>query len=184
MWKYGRVGIYKISSLSHPERIYIGGSTNIMHRWYDHKKHLAKGIYHAPHFIEHYNKYGVHDLILTILEQFKFQSKTHLIEREQFYMDSLKPYFNKYPTAGSPRGYKQTQEQKDHISESLKVMGHKPPSTLGMKHSKECSKKHREINLRLGLVPPSRKGIKYTEEQRKRANEKRRLTVLRNNLKD
>jgi group I intron endonuclease len=161
-----KIGIYKIASICKPERIYVGSSVNIYYRWKDHKNHLAKGILHAPHFIRHYNKYGINDLSFSIIEQFEFQSKEHLLQREQYYIDILKPYFNGSLTAGSPLGYKHSKETIQKRLATFKKIGYipKPPNALGIKRSIEWSKKHTEINFRLGLKPPSRKGIKYLED--------------------
>ena len=158
-------GIYQIQSKIKPERIYIGSSVNIKNRWRTHLSDFRKRRRHSLYFQKYYNKYGVSDLQFSILESC---SKEKLIEREQHYIDLLKPEFNTLKIAYSPLGYKHSEETKKKISETNIRSGHKPPSTLGVKWGKETGKKHSEINKRLGLKPPSRKGIKSTEESKRK----------------
>lgn len=52
-------------------------------------------------------KNGYSNFSLIILE---YCDPKDCIKREQYYMDIYKPEYNVYPTAGSPRGYKHTEE--------------------------------------------------------------------------
>lgn len=173
-------GIYKIQSISKPERIYIGSAMSIFDRWNTHKSDFKFNRRHAIQFQRHYNKYSETDLQFSIVEEFKFQSKQHLLAREQHYIDTYKPYFNGCKIAGSPLGYKHTIESNKKKSEANIRNGHRPPSTKGMKHSAECGKKHAEVNKRLGIVPPSRKGCKWTFGSIiKRRIQRRREKIIR-----
>ena len=50
----------------------------------------------------HYNEYGRSDLVFEILEGGLLKSE--LIQREQFYIDTINPYFNICRIAGSGKG--------------------------------------------------------------------------------
>lgn len=112
-------GIYKIQSLFHKERCYIGSAIDINRRFYVHLRNLRLKK-HNPKFQHHFDKYSIRDLELEILESFEFKSKEHLLQREQFYIDLLKPYFNASPTACSPLGVKRNEEQRIRINNSHK----------------------------------------------------------------
>jgi len=62
-------GIYKIQSKIKPERIYIGSANNIGKRRTNHLHKLRYGIHHAIKLQNHYNKYGVNDLIFETIEE-------------------------------------------------------------------------------------------------------------------
>ena len=51
-------GIYKIQSLYHPERCYIGSAVNITRRWMEHLTALKADKHYSKKLQNHYNKYG------------------------------------------------------------------------------------------------------------------------------
>lgn len=91
-------GIYSITS-KHNGKQYVGSSIYIGQRWKEHSNQLKKNKHKSPHLQNHFNKYGVEDLIFEVLEEVIDASL--LIEREQHYMDLLNPKFNCCPAAGS-----------------------------------------------------------------------------------
>ena len=89
-------GVYQIQSKIHPERIYIGSSVDIKNRWNSHLNFMLRG--YAPLILQaHYNKYGVEDFVFTIVE---LCFPEYLKEREKYYIEKLKPYFNCRKTDG------------------------------------------------------------------------------------
>jgi len=62
-------------------------------------------------------KYGYANFSISILE---YWDKDLLNEREQYFMDIIKPVYNTLKIAGSSSGYKHTQESKDKRSLNLK----------------------------------------------------------------
>src|ERR1035437_7654021 len=92
-------GIYKIQSISHPERCYIGSAVNINNRWSGHKSKLRLGTHHSPQLQRHFNKYGVDDLQLSIVlsDCLKLDLKTI----EDTFLKPL-PFFNCNPIASRP----------------------------------------------------------------------------------
>ena len=84
-------GIYKIQSTLLPDMCYIGSARNFRTRYNKHFLDLRKGTHHSVLLQNHYNKYGITDLIFLIIEEC---SIPNLKEREQFYLDNLFPLFN------------------------------------------------------------------------------------------
>jgi group I intron endonuclease len=127
-------GVYMIQSKIKPERVYIGSSMNIHNRFNLHRNKLRKNLHHTPKLQHHYNKYGLDDLIFLTLESFKFISKEHLREREQFYIDTIKPWFNALKIACINGEFKLSRNSCQRISDASK---NKPKSE---EHKKALSK--------------------------------------------
>jgi len=103
-----KAGIYQISSLLFPDKIYIGSSADLLKRKSQHFKHLAKGIHHNIHLQRHFDKYPG-DLYFRIIHPCAVDE---LIKQEQLFINILKPVFNIAPTAGSNRGAKHTKKKR------------------------------------------------------------------------
>lgn len=141
-------GIYKIQSKINPTRIYIGSAINFRHRWNCHLSDLRLNKHHSIKLQRHYNLCGESDLVFIIIEPCL---PIFLITREQFYIDTLKPYFNINKVAGSVLGLKHSDELKKITSVRSKLLWQnpeyrnkqikshigKPSGSKGFKHSKE-----------------------------------------------
>jgi group I intron endonuclease len=114
-------GIYKWTCTP-TGRIYIGSAVNLQARWYGHRATLRGGR-HSNAYLQHaWNKYGEDAFTFEVLE---LVLAPFLLEREQYYLDKLKPFtrnngFNIYPTAGSPYGYEVSDEARQKMSVSQK----------------------------------------------------------------
>ena len=86
-------GIYLISSIMHPDRVYVGSAINTPTRKWRHFNELEKDIHCNSKMQRHVNKYGIDDLTFSIVEPCLPEL---LIQREQYYIDTLNPYFNEY----------------------------------------------------------------------------------------
>jgi len=111
-------GIYKISSKTHPERIYIGSTINFIIRKRLHVSKLHRNIHENQKLQNHCNKYGIEDLSFELLELVMF--KEDLIGKEQVYLDTQNPYFNICKTARSRLGVKLTKKTKQKMSKAKK----------------------------------------------------------------
>lgn len=109
-WKEKKSGIYKITNLIN-NHSYVGSATIIYERWSVHKNHLKNDKHHSIYLQRAVNKYGIDSFKFEILEECKIEK---LIEREQFYIDSIKPEYNVQPLAHSRLGAKWTEEQKEN----------------------------------------------------------------------
>lgn len=84
------IGIYKITTLDDGS-FYIGSSINISSRW---KRHISqlKNKTHSNYYLrKKYQEYGLENLRFEIIE---FCEKLNIKEREQWYLDYLKPSLN------------------------------------------------------------------------------------------
>lgn len=93
----GTCGIYKITSPS--GKVYVGSSRNIEARWYRHKHDLKAGKHHSPPLQRSHDKYGVDGFSHEILE---VCDVADLINKEQHYIDLLKPEYNVASDASTP----------------------------------------------------------------------------------
>ena len=154
-------GVYAITNTLNGNK-YIGSAVDIKSRWRVHTCHLNSNKHHSPYLQRAWNKYGKDCFEFTILECCE---KEQLIEREQFYIDSVKPSYNITQVAGSPLGVKRSKETKLRISMS--------------KSGENCSA---ETRTKLSEVhkgkPSPRKGAKLSEETRAKisAAQKGRVT--------
>lgn len=108
-------GVYKIISIDN--KLYIGSTKCIYTRLRNHYSLLKRNKHHSNYLQNSYNKDN--NFNIEILEVCDI---SELIEREQYYIDSLKPEYNMSPIAGTTLGRVTRQETKEKISKSL--MGH------------------------------------------------------------
>jgi len=96
-------GIYKIIN-NVTGKFYIGSAKDIEWRWYDHKHNLRAGTHCNPKLQHSWDFHGENKFSFIILEEVEPDQKK-LFEREQYYLDTFKPYirgegYNISPTAG------------------------------------------------------------------------------------
>ena len=161
-------GIYKITNLVN-NKIYIGSAgtkDGFKKRWGNHKNDLNKNKHHSRHLQSAWNKYGSGNFKFEILEM--VEDITKILEREQHYLDILKPWndkigYNICKNATSSLGVTRTDEVKKKLSEAHKG---KPSSRKGIKASEEARKNQSE----------GQKGRKHTKESvKKRADKLRNI---------
>lgn len=112
--------IYKIISTIHPDRLYIGSTLDFHDRKRRHRGQFKNKNHHNIKLQSHVNKYGIDDLTFSIIERIEFTTKEHLIGREQYYIDTLKPYLNINIIADSSIGVKRSEETRRKIGEASK----------------------------------------------------------------
>ena len=113
-------GIYKITNIIN-SKLYIGSAIDIYLRWKGHIQLLQNNKHHSIYLQNSWNKYGGGNFKFEVIEY--IEDKNKLIEREQFYLDTYKPYepqngYNESPTARSPLGVKHTEETKNIMGKS------------------------------------------------------------------
>lgn len=91
-------GIYKITNTAN-EKFYLGSSIQANRRWRQHKDDLRHGRHHSVILQRAWDKYGEATFSFEILE---LCERDNLLEREQHYMDALKPHYNVEKKAGKP----------------------------------------------------------------------------------
>lgn len=150
-------GIYKITNLI-TERFYIGSSCDLVSRKYCHFWMLDNNNHDNKKLQNSYNKYGKENFKFEVIENC---SKDKLIEREQYYLDTLlfaQEYLLKLNNKFELLGYNNRL-----IAESFKYMNltkqHKENISKGSK-GKIKTEEHRE-KLRLSHIGQSN----HTKEQ-------------------
>lgn len=90
------IGVYKITNTVTKD-FYIGSSNNIKNRWIEHKcPSTWKRHPNNPLYLD-IQKYGVDSFDFQILEEVEI---AHLKEKEQWFIETLKPAYNKYNAKG------------------------------------------------------------------------------------
>lgn len=100
------IGIYKIINQLNKD-CYIGSSLNLRDRKSRHFRDLLNESHHSIILQRAVNKYGIDNFQFEIIEECE---KENLLEREQYYLDSINPKYNIYEIAGSSLGFKQSEE--------------------------------------------------------------------------
>jgi len=83
---------------------YIGSAVNLSQRFRQHRYRVSRSVKSCPFFYNYVSKYGWNKFRFGILEY--VNSNQDLVNREQFYLDLLKPTLNINKTAGSMLGFK------------------------------------------------------------------------------
>lgn len=125
--KYRKVsGIYKITNLING-KFYIGSSVDVYQRGYTYNCLANQNKIHNKHLQNSINKYGIQNFDFQLIEEILFEKdqKTNdklpiIQKKEQYYVDLLKPIYNKKLIVDSSIGQTLSQETKDKISKSLK----------------------------------------------------------------
>jgi group I intron endonuclease len=110
-----KTGIYVITN-DIDARVYIGSATSFKQRYAVHKKKITHNEGCNPKLKNFANKYGIEHLTFSAVHACE---KEDLLKVEQLYLDIFQPFddngFNIARKAGSPIGYKHTQEEKDKM---------------------------------------------------------------------
>lgn len=100
-------GVYCIESEKGQQ--YIGSTcVSFKIRWQAHLRHLRNNTHHSKHMQNVYNKHGVDYFKLYIL--YVGEEKEDILQKEQHYIDTVKPQFNTAPIVNSPAGMKPSEE--------------------------------------------------------------------------
>lgn len=121
-----KTGIYQITNIING-KFYIGSAVNISKRRNQHVHYLRKNTHPNIHLQRSYNKHGEENFTIEVLE---YCGLEELLEKEQFYIDTLNPPYNICKIAGSVMGRKDSEETKIKKSFNMK----------GKKHSEEAKK--------------------------------------------
>lgn len=153
-------GIYQLSINN---KIYIGSAKNIGIRISKHLLDLERNNHHSIYLQRAWNKYQ--NISVDIIEICE-----NIIEREQYYLDSLKPHFNLCMNAANCEGIKRSNVHKNKISEhhkNNKEYWDKIYKNRVISHDDETKQKIREKSL----------GRVFSEETRKKLSEAKSLSL-------
>ena len=174
-------GIYKIIN-SINNKIYVGSSNNILGRLQRHFKELKNNTHYNKKIQRSFNKHYINNFCFEVIEYVEDFSK--LIEREQYYIDTLKPEYNIRLSANSSLGMKASDETKKKISESR--IGH----FVSDETRKKIGDRHRgkfvsdETKLKMSLAQSNKigpnKGKIFSEGHRSKMSESMKFRIPHN----
>jgi len=142
--------IYKIINIITGD-FYLGSTIDFNKRMVQHKNLLKKNEHHSVHLQRAVNKYGIENYIITVIELCNIAS---LKDREQYYLDELKPAYNTSKSSKCPMlGRKHSDETIVKFKLIPRLKG-KESSQYGKKWTPELREK----------ILTSRIGQKRTEE--------------------
>jgi len=118
-------GIYTITNTVNG-KFYIGSASHLSMRWNYHKSKMRGNKSDCRILQKAWNKYGEENFTFRIIEL--VADKKNLLEREQFYLDSMKPVYNILKIAGSCLGVKRSKETCKRMSAARKGV----PSSIKM----------------------------------------------------
>lgn len=152
-------GIYCITNTSNGKR-YVGSAVKLQQRRREHWSRLGQGIHRNPHLQNAFNMYGISVFRFDVIE---YCEKMCLIEREQFFIDTLHPEYNIMAKAGSNIGHRWTDEQKARLKITRPVSGFK-----GKHLSEEAKAKISKANT----------GRVHTQEQKQKVSDKLKGRIM------
>lgn len=139
-----KTGIYLIVNCVNG-KIYVGSSARSFdRRKITHLHDLRKNQHHSPRLQNAWNKYGESSFEFHIIETVE---PARCIEREQHWIDKLKPDYNICKKAGSVLGHKHTEETRQLMREVNQLPENKErrsKSHLGKKPSEATRQKQRD----------------------------------------
>src|SRR4051794_9917631 len=109
-------GIYKITNINN-NKFYVGSAYYIKGRWGKHRSQLRRNIHKNKYLQNAWNKNGETSFVFEILEEC---AKDVVIEREQYYIDLLKPEYNISMFASNTTGVKTSDEVKEKLRNLFK----------------------------------------------------------------
>ena len=122
-------GVYRLVHVP-TGRTYVGSSRNMAQRWAAHRKRLRAGIHENRRLQAVWSAHEETEFLFVVLETLETDNRCELIRREQLWLESLNPYFNLAPTAGSMAGYRFPEEFRQRRREQMignKIRLGKPP---------------------------------------------------------
>lgn len=109
-------GIYMFFNMESGKR-YVGSSVDIYNRAHEHLHNLRNNKSHNKHWQSSWNKYGEDAFIFSVLE---YCDESIRFEREQYYINTLKPEYNLTLNVVANFGHTPSEETKEKISNTLK----------------------------------------------------------------
>lgn len=190
-------GVYEIKNLV-TDKIYIGGSVDVYARWRLHLHELRHKKHQNGRLQNSFNKHGENVFVFKIVE---LCSPPVLTDREQFYLDTIRPYENGYNLAMGARrvmiGFKHSEESIKKMSESQKkkwigkihpLKGtklseerkkHLSEYFTGFRHTEEAKRKIGEASLARGVFSPEHRANMSRAQKGKPRSQKQREDISR-----
>lgn len=170
-------GIYKIVNCI-TNKIYVGSAVNFKNRWSWHIKDLKRNAHRNSKLQRAWNKYGENTFTFHVLE---YCEKEKLIEREQYWIDTLKPEYNIALIAGSSLGIKRSIKTKQ-LQRNLKLgkslsLEHRNKISYGNKGKKHSEETKRKIS-KAHLGNKWALGFRHSEDTKAKMRKPKKSLIL------
>lgn len=166
------VGVYQIRQLSTGKR-YVGQSVAIQRRLYNHIYELNRGTHHCALLQEAWNSSKKEDFEHSILEVVSDISLLDSVEQKHMDMTPKDELFNSQPYAGTPLGFRHTEETKSKQSEIARKRNLEPFYNEMIRE--RAKDQHSEGKLGYNT---------WSEETRKKFSENRKRQILTREFPD
>lgn len=157
-------GIYKILCLE-TDKFYIGSAKNLRKRIYEHQRQLKNNKHPNRYLQFSWNKYSGWKFVFLVVEC--IEDVKQLTQREQFYIDTLKPEYNLTPTANSMLGFKHSDETKKIISEKAKNISEETRAKMKAHIFSDEHKRKMSVARRKRIIKPETR-LKLSEAGKRR----------------
>ena len=149
------------------DKCYVGQALRKKRRLSDHRCSFALNAHKNKHLQAAYNKYGKDAFIYVVVEN--LFDASNINEREQWWINQLKPEYNQAPVAGSCTGFKHSEATRQKLSEIRKGKKRTGQALENLKKGWEkrgpVSEQAKE-NMRQAQL-----GKKWTEERRQKRSQ-------------
>jgi group I intron endonuclease len=140
-------GIYKITNET-TGKFYIGSAKDIDWRWFEHKRDLRLKSHCNPKLQHSWDFYGEDKFTFVVLEEVE-PDKQKLFEREQYYLDTFKPYirgmgYNISPTASGGDNITYHPDRDAFIEKMSEISSGENNPMFGRTHRRDSVAKQRE----------------------------------------
>lgn len=140
--------IYKILNKVNG-KFYIGSTKNLVKRRSDHIAGLTQNKHPNQYLQNAYNlcKGNFKFLVIEVIEDC---TRELLIEREQYFIDTLEPHYNIHKIAYSPLGYKHTEEAIRKMTIASQNMSKETKQKISLAHLGVSKSNEHSLNISLG----------------------------------
>lgn len=161
------VSIYKITNLVN-NKIYIGSAFNFKKRYNNHISSLNRNVHKNLHLQLAYNKYGKNNFKFEIIEEC---DKDNILQREQYWIDTVKPEYNICKIAGNTSGRKLSEETKKKIALTKIGLKHTEQSKIKMRNKIVSEETRQKISKALSVTSED---LKNKRSEMAKGNQRRR----------
>lgn len=171
-------GIYVIEN-SITGDVYVGSTCTFQKRIRRHFRELRQGTHHSTYLQRAFDKYGESAFTAHLAEE--VPEKSHLIAREQLWIEALKPAYNMNPLATNSLGMKVSEETKQRLlgyslartteERRLEQLGKKRSEETRRNQSEAAKRRRKPTEEERQNLSEAAKNRKYTDEGRQKRSE-------------
>lgn len=124
--------VYKILNVI-TGNFYIGSTMNYNNRVWQHRSSMRAHVHKNPNIQNEFMNFGERAFVFGVIED-NISDKINLMDKEQYYIDKLKPTYNVHINSRGPKGVKRNQKIKDKLAIAQKKENRK--NIFWLDHSK------------------------------------------------